>query len=101
VSEESAEGQRAVRKEVEVEAAGASIVAVASLGEGGEEEASGWWRAVGEVWVNGVGVEWERAQEGSARRRVGLPTYPFERAPYWIERREGVGEDKAVREGAR
>src|SRR5436305_15070285 len=54
VSEESAEGSGAVRKEVEVEAAGASIVAVASLREGGEDEASGWWRAGGEVWVNGV-----------------------------------------------
>ena len=41
-------------------------------------------RAVGTVWAHGVEVEWERALP-PARRRVPLPTYPFQRQRFWLE----------------
>ncbi|MGB7925178.1 MAG: MupA/Atu3671 family FMN-dependent luciferase-like monooxygenase [Pyrinomonadaceae bacterium] len=41
--------------------------------------------AVGEMYVNGVEVEWEQYYEGERRVRVGLPTYQFERERYWVE----------------
>ncbi|MFF0370051.1 amino acid adenylation domain-containing protein [Micromonospora sp. NPDC005087] len=41
--------------------------------------------AVGRLWLAGVPVDWS-AFHGGPRRRVELPTYPFERQRHWIER---------------
>ncbi|HEX6499073.1 MAG TPA: SDR family NAD(P)-dependent oxidoreductase [Micromonosporaceae bacterium] len=41
--------------------------------------------AVGEAWLRGVEVDWH-ALADPGRRRVPLPTYPFERKRYWVER---------------
>jgi 3-oxoacyl-(acyl-carrier-protein) synthase/thioesterase domain-containing protein/aryl carrier-like protein len=38
-----------------------------------------------ERWLTGAGVDWRRLHEGERRRRVPLPTYPFERRRFWIE----------------
>lgn len=40
---------------------------------------------LGRLWLNGVAVDWSQFHEGFERRRVPLPTYPFERKRYWIE----------------
>lgn len=40
--------------------------------------------AVGKLWLAGGEVEWARLHSGEKRRRVSLPTYPFERQRYWI-----------------
>jgi len=32
-----------------------------------------------------VDIKWPALHHGAARRRVALPTYPFERKRYWIE----------------
>jgi amino acid adenylation domain-containing protein len=42
-------------------------------------------RSLGELWLNGVAVDWAKVYEGEGNRRVKLPTYPFERHRYWIE----------------
>ena len=39
---------------------------------------------VGRLWAVGIPVELEKLHKGS-RRRVPLPTYPFQHARYWIE----------------
>lgn len=36
-------------------------------------------------WVQGGQLPWESLHQGSAVRRVALPTYPFERQRYWVE----------------
>ncbi len=41
-------------------------------------------RALGRIWVSGVELEAARLY-GPGRRRVDLPTYPFERARYWVD----------------
>lgn len=41
--------------------------------------------AVGQAWVNGAAVDWQALHQGFARRRVPLPSYPFERQRYWME----------------
>ena len=33
--------------------------------------------ALGRLWVTGIKVKWAALHEGSRRRRVPLPTYPF------------------------
>ncbi len=49
---------------------------------------------LGKLWLAGVPIAWE-ATEGDEerRRRVPLPTYPFERSRYWIE--PGTRQDAA------
>ncbi len=39
-------------------------------------------RAVGTAWANGVAVDWDRAL--APARPVRLPTYPFQRRPFWL-----------------
>ncbi|PYS90390.1 MAG: polyketide synthase [Acidobacteria bacterium] len=40
---------------------------------------------LGRLWLAGVKVDWAGFYAAERRRRVPLPTYPFERARYWIE----------------
>ncbi|HEY0554506.1 MAG TPA: acyltransferase domain-containing protein, partial [Thermoanaerobaculia bacterium] len=41
--------------------------------------------AVGRLWIAGARVDWAGFHGGERRRKVGLPTYPFERQRYWID----------------
>jgi len=40
---------------------------------------------LGRLWVEGVPVDWQGFHAPARRRRVVLPTYPFERKRFWIE----------------
>ena len=40
--------------------------------------------SLGGLWESGVAVDWSTFHESERRRRVSLPTYPFERQSYWI-----------------
>ncbi|MEW5928486.1 MAG: amino acid adenylation domain-containing protein [Gemmatimonadota bacterium] len=42
---------------------------------------------LGRLWMAGVPVDWDGFVAGERRRRTLLPTYPFERQAYWVERR--------------
>lgn len=42
-------------------------------------------QALGRLWQAGVEVDWAAFYAGQRRRRVSLPTYPFNRQYYWIE----------------
>jgi acyl transferase domain-containing protein len=41
--------------------------------------------ALGRLWAAGATVDWQRYYAAEQRRRVPLPTYPFERTRFWIE----------------
>jgi amino acid adenylation domain-containing protein len=41
--------------------------------------------ALGRLWAAGVKVDWQDFYAGQGRRRVPLPTYPFERRRHWID----------------
>jgi phthiocerol/phenolphthiocerol synthesis type-I polyketide synthase E len=41
--------------------------------------------AAGQLWLAGVEIDWRALHGQSTRRRVPLPTYPFERKRHWIE----------------
>jgi amino acid adenylation domain-containing protein len=49
----------------------------------GVEEAHAPLGALGELWLAGVNVDFEAVSDGK-RRRVALPTYPFQRKRYWV-----------------
>ena len=40
---------------------------------------------LGRLWLAGVDVDWTRFYQDQSRRRVPLPTYPFERQRYWLD----------------
>jgi acyl transferase domain-containing protein len=42
-------------------------------------------QAIGRLWLAGAPIDWRAAPWAAARRRVPLPTYPFERELYWLE----------------
>jgi acyl transferase domain-containing protein len=42
--------------------------------------------ALGRLWTAGAPIDARAVFSGQARRRVALPTYPFERRRYWVER---------------
>jgi len=41
--------------------------------------------ALGSLWQNGVSIDWEAFYAQEERRRIPLPTYPFEHRSYWVE----------------
>ena len=41
--------------------------------------------AAGRLWAAGIPIEWPRILGPSRRRRIPLPTYPFEHQTYWLE----------------
>jgi len=43
--------------------------------------------ALGRLWLLGQRVDWAAVGAGQKRRRVALPTYPFERQRHWLEPR--------------
>ncbi|HEX2091425.1 MAG TPA: amino acid adenylation domain-containing protein [Longimicrobiaceae bacterium] len=45
---------------------------------------------LGKLWLAGVATDWAGFVKGERRRRVPLPTYPFERQRFWIELERGV-----------
>jgi acyl transferase domain-containing protein/NADP-dependent 3-hydroxy acid dehydrogenase YdfG/acyl carrier protein len=40
--------------------------------------------SLGEVWVHGVDVNWATVFRGSGAKRVGVPSYAFQRERYWL-----------------
>jgi acyl transferase domain-containing protein len=54
--------------------------------------------SLGKLWLLGGKIDWNGFHAGERRRRVNLPTYPFERRRYWIETRRDVGRTVAPAE---
>ncbi|MGD0415979.1 MAG: condensation domain-containing protein [Terriglobales bacterium] len=41
--------------------------------------------ALGSLWQNGVSIDWDAFYAHEYRRRIPLPTYPFERQRFWVD----------------
>jgi amino acid adenylation domain-containing protein len=66
--------------------AGGTANVVPCLGEhGGTADQAILLRAVGRLWLAGIEVDGARFFRHERRRRIPLPTYPFERQRYWID----------------
>ena len=50
-------------------------------------------KSLGRLWERGAPVDWDGLHAGHRRRRVSLPTYPFERQSYWVGRPNRPGTD--------
>jgi len=51
---------------------------------------------LGQLWLAGVVVNWTDFYGDEQRRRLPLPTYPFDRQRYWIEPSKLVNENKLL-----
>ncbi|HEV7667183.1 MAG TPA: amino acid adenylation domain-containing protein [Thermoanaerobaculia bacterium] len=50
-------------------------------------------QALAKLWLAGAAVNWKGFHSGARRRRLRLPTYPFERQLYWVEPRRQTFEE--------
>ncbi|NVB36497.1 SDR family NAD(P)-dependent oxidoreductase [Pseudenhygromyxa sp. WMMC2535] len=75
-----------------VEDADSPGAAVDSLrrGEGGPDRLM---HALGELHTRGLPVDWQKVSSG---RRVGLPTYPFQRQRYWLDVAKRAGAEAGI-----
>lgn len=48
-------------------------------------------------WAQGGEVDWKVLHKGARVKRISLPTYPFERKPYWVSRQGDVPEVEGSR----
>src|SRR5687768_1920617 len=78
---------------------GAAQVVLSSLRRADEQEADEAFMltTLGRMWLANVNVDWTKVSSGERRRRVPLPTYPFERQRYWIEAQAGVSTRNLLR----
>ena len=51
----------------------------------GRDEWTQLLQSLAELYVRGVPVDWAGFDRGYARRRVSLPTYPFQRSRFWVD----------------
>lgn len=58
---------------------------------------TGFLRAVGAAWVEGVDIVWPSVFLSGPARRISLPGYPYQRRRYWVD---GVPQDSASAPGA-
>ncbi|MFK2898818.1 amino acid adenylation domain-containing protein [Dyella jejuensis] len=58
---------------------------LASLADRPSSERAAWLDAFGQLWSYGVDLAVDRLDRRQRKRRVRLPTYPFERKRHWIE----------------
>jgi amino acid adenylation domain-containing protein len=66
---------------------GADQAVVCSLGAAHDQipDSEAVFSAVGWLWLAGVPVDWNGVHAHERRRRLPLPSYPFERKRFWIE----------------
>jgi acyl transferase domain-containing protein/acyl carrier protein len=74
---------------------GDPIVAVALL-RGERPQAHAVVSALSELWVGGVDIEWRALFEDAGAKRLGLPTYAFQRDRYWLGASSWGGSDMAA-----
>lgn len=63
-------------------------------GQQAQSAAATLWQTLGHLWLNGQTISWERFYEDEYRRRIPLPTYPFEKQSYWIDPPKGYQLDQ-------
>lgn len=61
------------------------------IGNEASSEAASALLALGKLWLAGVTPDWTGLYKGEHRRRLPLPTYPFERQSYWIATQNTAG----------
>jgi acyl transferase domain-containing protein/acyl carrier protein len=76
-----------VRQRPQAEGETAPLAVVPSLRYGYDRKPDAQFlaEALGRLWVAGVEPDWSAYRAGERRRRVQLPTYPWEKQRYWVD----------------
>ena len=65
---------------------------VTTLVQSGDTGPAGVWRSVAQLWTYGAEVNWNSLTAQPRKlRRISLPTYAFDRQPFWIQHRRQFG----------
>jgi malonyl CoA-acyl carrier protein transacylase/aryl carrier-like protein len=56
-----------------------------------QEDLPGLLKTLGQLWLAGGNPDWQGFYARERRRRIPLPTYPFERRHFWIDPGDAVG----------
>ncbi len=64
---------------------GAGPAVLSSFPPSNEPEVPGLLGALGRLWLAGAAIDWSDFSRNEKRRRIPLPTYPFERKRFWVE----------------
>ena len=81
--------------DVQNDAGGANPV-MAPVLRGGRSEVEALLGALAEVWTHGVNVDWSEFFASSRARRIGLPTYAFQRERYWLSPEAETGDVASI-----
>jgi acyl transferase domain-containing protein/glutamate-1-semialdehyde aminotransferase len=65
--------------------AGQTVIASLPLDENAGPDIESILDALGRLWIAGADIDWAAVHDGQRRRRLPLPTYPFERQRFWID----------------
>jgi acyl transferase domain-containing protein len=76
--------QIASDQKIQVSVASLDIGAKIEAGPDADEEAA-FLNAVGRIWSLGGNVDFEKFFNGERRKRILLPTYPFQRKRHWVD----------------
>ncbi len=71
----------------------ASVLGSLRRDEGGPDR---FVRSLAEAHAAGVDIDWQAFFQGTAAKRVPLPTYPFQRKRYWLEGSANGGDPTAI-----
>jgi amino acid adenylation domain-containing protein len=74
-------------------------VAIASLDDRPEVEWQSLSRALGQLWLAGVPLDWEGFHASGRRNLLSIPHYPFARDRHWLEPKPAAGDGLAHVEG--
>ncbi|MCX7568805.1 beta-ketoacyl synthase N-terminal-like domain-containing protein [Tumebacillus sp. DT12] len=74
-----------IRQQIQAEGIEAAVLSTTRHPDEKQPDDAFLLTAVGQLWGFGVGIDFLRFNEGSAVRRVSLPTYPFERRRYYLK----------------
>jgi acyl transferase domain-containing protein len=66
-----------------------AVVATLPYLQGSVDDQASALDALGHLWTFGVSIDWQAFYSDERRRRIPLPTYPFERQRYWVEPKPG------------
>ena len=78
-------GEEAARQDCSEALAELAVDVVMKIGDGSGDAPEGFVAAVAAAWEAGLDVTFSGLFAGEARRRIGLPTYPFQRRRHWVE----------------
>jgi len=80
----------------QIEAAEPVVISTLQRRQAGHSDVENVLRALGQLWLTGVSIDWEGFNARERRQRVALPTYPFERQRYWLDRGDATAAAKSA-----